>query len=398
MQTPELHSHSRRYDLDWLRVLAFMLLIFYHTGMFFVSWDWHVKNPIISEILEMPMLFFSQWRMSLLFLISGAGVYFALGRRSSVRFIIDRHKRLLLPLVFGMLVIVPPQIYFERLQRGEDVGSYLHYYPRVFEMQPYPEGNFSWHHLWYLAYILVYSLLTLPLFRYLRSDAGSRQLQRLTRFLARPLPLFLFVLPLWISDALLRPYWETTHNLLADWANFTFSLLMFVYGFVLCADGRFAEVIQQIRGRTLILGLATVTALYTFYWIDWTDPSPAGLVLYRLLKDLNIWCWLLTILGFARRYLSFNSALLKYASNAVYPFYLMHQTIIVALGYYMATLPMGVNVKFLVISLTTFGVCAILYEFIIRRTPVLRPLFGLSYRDKPVLKRSEKAIPEQASA
>jgi surface polysaccharide O-acyltransferase-like enzyme len=398
MQTPVLLPHPRRYDLDWLRVLAFMLLIFYHTGMFFVSWDWHVKNQFISEALETPMLFLSQWRMSLLFLISGAGVYFALGRRSSGRFLTDRHKRLLLPLLFGMLVIVPPQIYFERLQRGEDVGSYLHYYPRVFEFQPYPEGNFSWHHLWYLAYILVYSLLTLPLFRYLRSDAGSRQLQRLTRFLARPLPLFLFVLPLWMGDALLRPYWETTHNLLADWANFTFSLLMFIYGFVLCADGKFAEVIQQIYQRTLAMGLVTVTALYTFYWIDWPDPSPTGLVFYRLLKDLNIWCWLLTILGFARRYLSFSNPLLKYAGDAVYPFYIMHQTIIVALGYFMATLPMGVGVKFLVISLTTFGVCAILYEFIIRRVPVLRPLFGLRYQTRLVPKKSEEPVYEQTSA
>ena len=375
-----------------------MLLIFYHTGMLFVSWGWHVKNQVISEAMEMPMLFLSQWRMSLLFLISGAGVYFALGRRSTGRFLIDRHKRLLLPLVFGMLVIVPPQIYFERLQRGEDVGSYLHYYPRVFEMQPYPEGNFSWHHLWYLAYILVYSLLALPLFRHLRSDAGSRQLQRLTCFLARPLPLFLFVIPLWVSDVLLRPYWETTHNLLADWANFTFSLLMFVYGFVLCADGRFAEVIQQIRRRTLVLGLFTVTALYTFYWIDWPDPSPTGLVFYRLLKDLNIWCWLLTILGFARRYLSFNNPLLKYAGDAVYPFYIMHQTISVALCYYTATLAMGVGIKFLIISLTTFLICFLLYEFIIRRTPVLRPLFGLPYRAKAAPKKSAEAIQEQVSA
>jgi glucans biosynthesis protein C len=384
MASTAFTSDTRRYDLDWLRVLAFILLILYHTGMFFVSWEYHVKNDVISEPMEMPMLFLNQWRMPLLFLISGSAVYFALGRRSAGRFSFERIKRLLLPLAFGMLVIVPPQIYFERLQKGENVGAYLDYYPRVFHFQPYPEGDFSWHHLWYLAYILVFSFLALPLFRYLRSDAGRKALDRLTAFLARPVTVFLFVIPLWVSDALLRPYWETTHNLLADWANFSFSLLLFIYGFVLSSNARFATLMANMRWWTLGLALIIVTSLYAFFWIEWPEPSATGMVFYRLLKDLNLWCWLLALMGFARQHLSFNNSFLRYANEAVYPFYILHQTIIVALGYYLAHEPWGVVTKLVVMSLITFLTCWVLYEFVIRRIAVLRPLFGLRYGSKNV--------------
>jgi glucans biosynthesis protein C len=367
---------QRRYDLDWLRVLAFSLLIFYHTGMFFVSWEWHIKNNVLSEMMELPMQFLSQWRMPLLFFISGAGVYFALGKRSKGMFMRERLKRILVPLIFGMLVIVPPQIYFERLTQGATF-SYLEFYPSVFEAKPYPEGNFSWHHLWYLAYILTYSFLCLPLFLYLRGERGKKFTTALTTFFERKGSILLLVLPFFVSDALLRPYWPTQQNLIADWANFTFSLIIFIYGFLICSNERFWQIIEDNRQLALVIALVTVTIMYVFYWISWPEPSDAGMVLYWFCRDINIWCWLLAILGFSRKYLNVHNKYLQYANEAVYPFYILHQTLIIILAYYLMNWQAGVAVKFIIISTATFLICWFMYAFIIRSSSITRLLFGL---------------------
>jgi len=118
----------RRHDIDWLRVIVFGLLIFYHVGMFFVSWGWHIKNNITYEWLQWPMRFLNQWRLPILFVISGMGTYYALSKRSIRKFSWERIKRLGIPLIFGMFVIVPPQVYYERLDLGQFVGSYWDFF------------------------------------------------------------------------------------------------------------------------------------------------------------------------------------------------------------------------------------------------------------------------------
>jgi cbb3-type cytochrome oxidase subunit 3 len=387
-------SPERRYDLDWLRVLAFGLLIFYHTGMFFVEWEWHIKNNVISEPMEWPMRFVSQWRMPLLFMISGAAVYFALRRRSAGSFAGERFARILLPLAFGMFVVVPPQIYFERLTQGQTY-NYLGFYPTVFRFEPYPAGSFSWHHLWYLAYIFVYSLVCLPLFRYLLSERGRPRLQRLTAFFSKPGMVFLPALWLLAGDLVLREYFpEDTHALVDDWANHFKSLSLFLIGFVLVAHTPFIDVVARQRRVSLGIGLVTATALYARYWVHWPEGiSEAEVISFRCLSFLNGWSWLLTILGFARTYLNFTNPALRYANEAVYPFYILHQTVIIIIAYPMINWQLPVLAKFLLISGGTFAVCWLLYEGLIRRIAFLRPLFGLkaSKNDKPEALRQRLA-------
>src|SRR4051812_42011567 len=155
---------NRRPELDWLRVVAIAILHAFHVGMMFNTWDFHLKNPDPLPVLEVPMGFLHAVRMPLLMVIAGIGTAIALQRRSVGRFALDRTKRLLLPLAFGMLVIVPPQIYIERLAHGAIQPGYLAFYRTVFELRPYPAGSFSWHHLWFVAYLFVYCVAALPLF------------------------------------------------------------------------------------------------------------------------------------------------------------------------------------------------------------------------------------------
>jgi peptidoglycan/LPS O-acetylase OafA/YrhL len=135
-------SRERELGLDWLRVIAFALLILYHSGMAYVSWGWLIKDAQRSPALESGMLFLNRWRLPLLFLISGAGVSFSLRRRSLTQFAGERLRRLLVPLVFAMFVVIPPQIYFERLYQGAHL-SYGEFYPSVFQLVFYPAGSLS---------------------------------------------------------------------------------------------------------------------------------------------------------------------------------------------------------------------------------------------------------------
>ena len=135
----EIKTQQRKYYLDWLRVIAFYILIFYHVGMIFVPWDFHIKNNITLEWFETWMAFLSQWRLPLLFLISGMVIYYSLGKRSWKGIIAERSNRLLIPLIFGMFVIIPPQIYYERISDGVHFANYWGFLKTVFDLVPYPK-------------------------------------------------------------------------------------------------------------------------------------------------------------------------------------------------------------------------------------------------------------------
>ncbi|CAM3769636.1 acyltransferase [Pontibacter korlensis] len=378
----------RRYEFDWLRVLAFSLLIFYHTGMYFVSWDWHVKNPELSETMEWPMMFLSQWRMSLIFLVSGVGVYFAMGYRSAGTFAKDRVKRILLPLVIGMLLVVPPQVYFERVVQGT-VSSYFSFYPSIFELVPYPEGNFSWHHLWYLTYIFCYSLLLIPALMYIRRVSISAEGIKSWMVLVLP--------ALWLSlgGVLLNERFPATNALVNDWANHFLYITVFLIGFLLMKLPSLQEKVRQVRWYSLAAAVVFVSVLYAFYWLQDVDIAGLELDVYYVLKQSNRWFWLMAILGFAMQHLNRRSQYLAQANEMVYPFYILHQTIIVALGFYLRELNWSIGLKFTFISLITFLICFVLIKYVIMQVNWLRVPFGLKAQEKHAVAIAD--IPEPAA-
>src|SRR5688572_4821750 len=156
-------NSRRRYDIDALRVFAFGLLILYHVGMFYVAeWDFHLKSAYQFEWLQLPMVIVNRWRMPLIFLISGLAVHF-LWRRgmSPARFAARRTARLLLPLAFGMAFVVPIQPYLQTLSQGLIEPGFGQFLLQYWSGQ----HEWTWNHLWYLPYLLAYTLLTAALFR-----------------------------------------------------------------------------------------------------------------------------------------------------------------------------------------------------------------------------------------
>lgn len=364
----------RRYDIDWLRVIAFGLLIFFHISIFFSPWGWFLKNNVINYTINYPMMFLSQWRMPLLFMISGAGVYWSLGKRSAETFMGDRIRRILLPLVFGMLVVVPPQIYVERLVQGHTY-TYAEFYRHVLTFQFYPKGDFGWHHLWYLGYIFLYSLLGLPLWLLLKKPGGQRFSKQLAQVLSHPF--LLIALPVaWLLLADLLNLPENERNLSNDWKTHFRYFTLFACGYVLCNQPQFWHTIS--RYRVFLLGLASglTLVLLIFYWRNWHEFKGLEAIGFTVFRTANYWVWLLAIFSYGHRFLNFNNSFLKYASQAVYPYYILHQTLIVIGNYFLASLDWAWQLKFLLLVVTTFGGCFLIYHFLIRPFRLIRPFFG----------------------
>jgi peptidoglycan/LPS O-acetylase OafA/YrhL len=371
---------ERRYDLDWLRVLAVLLLLYFHTAAIFYTGElgeFYVKNDQSSHAMNCFITFVHQWHMPLFFLLSGAGTWFALSFRSVVDYVQERFKRLFIPFLFGTLVLVPAQVYYRLLSNPSYQESYLHFYPQFFNGIR-PQGNFEWAHLWFVIYLFVFSLIALPLFVHLKG-AGAHLLSKLAVGMERPGAIFLLALPLAAIEAALRPRWPGFQNLYDDWANFCLYLLYFIYGYLLSSEARFGQAIDRHLRTALVLAVTCMLALFGLWETDSLPERGYSLeyILYQLLRGVDSWFWVVALVGLGRRYLNFNSKLLEYASAASYPFYILHQSVLVAIGFYVVRWSAGVMVKFLVISTTSLFATIALYELLIRQNNVARFLFGL---------------------
>lgn len=382
METPSSVS-LRRYDLDWLRVICIIILLYYHVGMIYVPWDWHIKSTEKSEVMRWVMIWLHYWRMPLLFFISGAGTYFALRTRTLGGYASERVKRLFVPLVFGMFVIVPPQIYYERIFNGTHFASYADFYRTVFDFVAYPKGSFSWHHLWFVAYLFLYSLGSIPLFYWLKTPQGERFGQTIEKWVSYKGGALAYALILIVSQVVLKRYFpEETHALVDDWAYFTFNLLLFWGGYLLVSRRVLWE--EMARQRRIYGGatLFSTVILYSLYYLRrFVYPEWDEMAWYDFVWDINAFCltWFSVVatVAYGYQYLNRPHPALRQLNEAVYPFYILHQTVIVAIGFYVLKWNIGVWPGFLLVSTLSLLISIGLYWLIIKRIKILRIFFGL---------------------
>jgi hypothetical protein len=334
-------------------VLAILLLLFFHVGMFFTTWEWHIKNNETSKLFDTIMVFFHQWRMPLLLFISGAGTIFASARRSKKEFIIERHKRLLIPLLFAMLFIVPPQIYIERI---ENYSSFFNFYPSVLEFEPYPMGgSFSWHHMWFVLYLLIYSMLAVPLIYFLKSERSNGVFFRFENFLNRRWSFISLVIPISISQIILRPYFpDETHALVDDWAYFVMYGFYFLAGIVVASSDRLWKILRQYRRFHFSVALFSLLLMQYLWHTPWEQIQPYLRIdlnyIWQFNKIILTWSWVISIIGYGQKYLNKNHPVLSPSNEGIYPFYILHQTVIIVIAYPFADLHADIMTKFIIIS------------------------------------------------
>ena len=347
--------------------------------MFFVPWSWHIKNNVEYSWIRIPMLFVNQWRLPILFVISGMGTFYALRKRTPWQFSSERIRRLFLPLVVGMLLVVPPQVYVERLVSGQFQGSYFDFWPAQAFVGVYPEGNLSWHHLWFLPYLLLFSLFLLPVFVSLRKHPDSAFLTWINKRVSGKFGLFLFLILLYLIEALIEPFFEVTQALIGDWFAIANYSAFFFFGFLLMTvQNTFWNTVTTHRRSYLLCALIGF-GLYLGLIVSFEDSILIHFT-EAFLKVFNLWSWILVLFGYAATYWNKPSVALTYCNEAVYPFYILHQTITIISAYFIIDLNWAFVPKFTYLLLTTFGGSWVVYEFGIRRWRWIRPLFGLKLK------------------
>jgi glucan biosynthesis protein C len=383
-----LLATNRRHDVDALRAIAFALLILYHLGMAYVAdWGWHVKSAHTAEWLQWPMMAINRWRMPLLFLLSGLAVGLYRPARAPGRFAASRTWRLMLPLIFGMLAIVPIQAYCQGVFNAKVAPGFGEFLLDYFSFRPWPEGAFdgakegiTWNHLWYLPYLWVYSMALLALLPLLESARGQALMQRISA-LPWPALWLLLAVPAALSMHLLVDAWPPRNNLTSDWYQHALYFGVFVSGYLLARGAAHWDTLARARKPLLALSLLLAAVYFpALAMID--EAGPVLLATMRGLRMLYMSAVLLTLLGWAAHALNRPFRWLPWANESIYPWYILHQSLIVALVFYLSPLRLGpVFEPLLVLIATVLGMWA-LNDGLIRRVRWLRPLFGLPARQR----------------
>lgn len=387
----------RHFFLDWVRIGAFVLLVLYHVGMYYVSWDWHIKSPSAGPALEPLMLASAPWRLSLLFFVSGAATAFLRGT-GEAGFLRARSWRLLVPLAFGMLVVVVPQPYFEVVDHlpGGYRDGYLAFWGRYLQA----DGGFcradgeclilpTWNHLWFVAYLWVYTVL-LCAGRWLARGRHVAFVGAAVRRLGLGWNLLLWPFALLaLARLLLAGRFESTHALIDDWYNHAQYLPLFLLGAAVARRAGAWDAFIRLRWMAAALAVCgyAVVAWYFGLGFDDANPPPDALrALQRLAWAVCQWSAVVAVIGFAARWAPGDSAARRYFTEAVFPVYILHQTLIIAIAYHARPFGLAPAIEGPLLVLATFAGCFGVFEMM-RRVPLLRPLFGLRRQARAVALR-----------
>ncbi len=376
---------ERRHDIDWLRVLAMLAIFFFHCARFFDTTPWHIKNPEHSFGMLLFIGIIDAWSMPIFFLLSGVATWYSLESKNGRQYLIERVLRLLVPLyAVGVFVLLPPQLYWDSLTNGTFAGSFWEFYPQYFKsfhLSVIPPFFLPWSgHLWFLVFLFAISLITLPLTLFLKTESGGRVISRLAELCDRRGGVFMFVIPLFVVQVCFRGFFEGQHTL----SDLAYYLVYFLIGYIIPSDGRFTESLKRHAWICLPVALicsgAQAALIFGagYEYPDGQSFSPLWLyLLFQLVMSAQTLSWIVLILGTGAKHLNFKNRRLEYCNEAVLPFYVFHQTLILLVGSYVIPWNAGIPLKYTIICLTSFALIMLAYELLVRRFNWVRFMFGM---------------------
>jgi len=380
-------------------VLVVLMLIPFHTAMTFAPYPWYLRNSELNQATQGLINVLDQYHMELLFFIAGAAAFFSLGVRSGKGYAVERLRRLVIPLVFGMLVLVPSCYWVADVQFSGFQGSFFEWYPTFLRQSLTPfHDNFGPGALWFLWYLVLYTALLFPVFLLIRRKFGETLIPRLAGFFEKRGALFLLVIPV----ALVEMYstWIIHRDFLV-----LYYVIFFVCGFFFFSDARFQRGIDKSGPIAIVGAIITMTFYMLLIFPQWNtsvlgpafwtnlsgEPGTWGYIIFRILISFTTLFWIIAILYLARRFLNFSNRFLRYGNEAVLPYYLIHSTPIALIGLYVIQWDMGVGPKYAINTVLAFLATVGLYE-LIKRTNVTRFLFGMRLK-KPGPDEEAVALP-----
>jgi peptidoglycan/LPS O-acetylase OafA/YrhL len=385
---------GRLHYLDWLQVLAVLGVFLFHAVHPFDDLaDWHIKNMEKSVLATFFVGFFNLWGMPFFFLMAGATSWFSLRRRTAGRYVNGRVTRLLIPFIIGAILLTPIQAYFELTHKGWWQGGSIiefilssearTYYYTVYHSLTFGPEIFGvlGYHLWFVGFLFAFALIALPVFTWLNQDSGKRFVATLARLAKWRGGLLVFVIPLILTRFILQPFFPEY----SGWSDFFFLLVFFISGYILVADERFMRAIRRDWMLYLILGI--ICTLFFFSVAagvpvsDWMwSPGTPVFYLSWALHGINSWCWTMVILYVGMRFLDYTNKYLHYGREASYPFFIVHQPVIIFIAFYVVQWEVDPLIKMLVVVIGSFAVSLGLYELLVRRINPVRALFGMQPR------------------
>lgn len=376
----------RLHYVDGLRLLALAGVFMVHVSMVFNPFDvWHIQNAERSRVLGEVAVLMAPWVMPLFMLLAGVSAWYSLRWRASLPYLRERTRRVLLPLLVGIPLLVTPQVYLERRLRGQFTGSFIDFLPHFFQ-GIYPEGNLSWHHLWFLAHLFVYSIVALPLFRFWQGERGRDQLRRIARWTAGHGGLLWLALPLILERSVLWSLFLERHMLTSDWSNQALLFVAYLYGFALAAEPAFGEQTDRQWPRAAVHAVLTTLVVGWLAWIGYLPrrlPAPyaPGYTLFWTLYAMGAWAWLIALLGAGRRWIRSGGAVLQLARRRGMLWYLLHQTVIVGVAYLLVPTTLDVRTKFVMLLVTSAALTLLGGELLARAAGAWR---GWRSRNAPL--------------
>ncbi len=393
-QEASTEKSARLHYLDWLQVLAILgVFIFHAVHPFDALFDWHIKNAELSALATFFAGFFSLWGMPFFFTMAGTTSWFSLRRRTPGRYVRERVTRLLIPFIIGSIVLTPIQAYYELTHKGWWKGGSFIEFILSSEARTYFYTEFSpiilspnifarlGYHLWFVGFLFAYALIALPVFLWLNQDSGKRFVASFARLAKWRGGLLMFAIPLILIGYIFQPFLSAY----TGWASFFFMLVFFISGYILIADDRFMRAIRRDWRLHLILGIACTLFFFSVaagvpVW-DWlVSPGTLGFYISWTAWGINSWCWTMVMMYIGMRHLDYTNKWLQYGRKASYPFYFVHQPVIITIAFYVVQWEVDLLIKLLVVVIGSFAVSLGLYELLVRRINPVRALFGMKPR------------------
>jgi peptidoglycan/LPS O-acetylase OafA/YrhL len=382
---------TRLHYLDWLQVLAILGVFLFHALHPFDDLvDWHIKNAEKSILATFFTGFFNLWGMPFFFFMAGATSWFSLRRRTANRYVRERVTRLLIPFIIGSIVLTPIQAYYEFTHKGWWQGSSIVEFifsaeARAYFFTEYNSITFSpeifgdvGYHLWFVGFLFVFSLIALPVFIWLKGDSGKRLVAGLARLADRRGGMLLYAIPLILIGYTVQPFLSGY----TGWASFIFLFVFFISGYSLISNERFQAAIRRDWKLHLILGIICTLFFFSVsagvpVW-DWlVAPGTPWFYISWTAWGINSWCWTMFMVYIGMRYLNNTNKWLQYGREASYPFYFVHQPVIIFIAFYTVQWEINLLIKLLVVVIGSFAISLGLYELFVRRINMVRALFGM---------------------
>lgn len=372
---------TRLYYLDWLRVIAVLGVFLFHAVHPFDLTPWHIKNAEQSYVITFFIAFMFPWGMPFFFLLAGAGSYLALRRRTATAFAHERFNRLLVPFIAGAILLMPVMLYFEwrhKVQTGVLDRPFADFVlDRNVGFTPIWFGALGYH-LWFLGFLFAFSLLALPIFLWLKGDAGQRLIVRLAALCTHRGAILLFFIPVAVIRLTLQPFFPEEHN----WADFCVLLAFFVLGFLVFSHSGFLQAIRRDWPLALSAGfmaaIAGIAIVAVTGSLDVQSPPRTALDgLFWILIAIDSWCWTLFFVYVGMRFLDFTNRWLEYGQDAIMPFFVVHQPVIIILAFFAVQWTASLGIKLVFVVAGSFCVSLGIYEFLIRRNATLGRAFGM---------------------